>query len=121
MSRSKMTFLAAGLTLALSTSGIVTKASAQTGPQNSPTNMLSDVGEDDVILISPKGKVMKTKIVKGKGAFQTAQKAGMRELRGAMIVRRGGKFYILEDKPGKVAGKTMVQETFQDHFDVNQY
>jgi hypothetical protein len=120
MSLSKLTFLAAGLALALSTPGIATKASAQ-GAQNSPTNMLSDVGEDDVILISPKGKVMKTKITKGKGAFKKAQAAGMREIKGAMIIRRGGKIYLLEDKPGKAAGKSMVQESFQDHFDVNQY
>ena len=120
MSLSKLTFLAAGLALALSTPGIVTKARAQ-GAQNTPTNMLSDVGEDEVILISPKGKVMKTKITKGKGAFDKAQKAGMREIKGAMIVRRNGKIYLLEDKPGKVAGKSMVQEQFQDHFDLNQY
>jgi hypothetical protein len=45
----------------------------------------------------------------------------MREIKGAMIVRRNGKIYLLEDKPGKVAGKSMVQEQFQDHFDLNQY
>jgi hypothetical protein len=120
MSLSKITLLAAGLALALSTTGIVSKANAQ-APQNSPTNMLSDVGEDEVILLSPKGKVMKTKITKGKGAFQKAQAAGMREIKGAMIVRRGGKLYLLEDKPGKAANKSMIQEGFQDHFDTNQY
>src|SRR5262245_49710500 len=113
MSLSKMTLFAAGLALALSTTGIITKVSAQ-APQNSPPHMLSDVGEDDVILLSPKGKVMKTKITKGKGAFKKGQAAGMKEISGAMIVRRGGKYYLLEDKPGKVAGKTMVQESFQD-------
>jgi hypothetical protein len=116
-----LTFLAAGLALALSTPAMITKASAQGGAQNTPTNMLSDVGEDDVILISPKGKVMKTKITKGKGAFKKAQAAGMREIKGAMIIRRNGKIYLLEDKPGKAAGKSMVQESFQDQFDTNQY
>jgi hypothetical protein len=120
MSLSKITLLAAGLALALSTTGIVSKANAQ-GPQNSPANMLSDVGENDVILLSPKGKVMKTKITPGKGAFKKAQGMGMREISGAMIIRRGGKFYLLEDKPGKAAGKTMVQEGFQDHFETGQY
>jgi hypothetical protein len=120
MSLSKITLLAAGLALAFSTTSIVTKANAQ-GAQNTPANMLTDVGEHDVILLGAKGKVMKTKLTPGKGVFKKAQAAGAREISGAMIIRRGGKFYLLEDKPGKAAGKSMIHESFQDHFDMNQY
>ena len=115
MSLSKITLLAASLALGLSTMGIATKTYAQA--QNNPGNMLSDVGEDEAILISPKGKIMKTKITKGKGQFAKMQKMGGREISGAMIVRRGGKFYLLEDKPG--AGS--IKASFQDAFDMNQY
>ncbi len=115
MSLSKVTLLAASLALGLSTMGIATKTYAQA--QNNPGNMLSDVGEDEVILITPKGKVVKTKITKGKGHFAKMQKMGGREISGAMIVRRGGKFYLLEDKPG--AGS--IKSGFQDAFDTGSF
>jgi hypothetical protein len=115
MSLSKITLLAAALAFALPAATVATKTFAQA--QNNPGNMLSDVGEDEVILISPKGKVMKTKITKGKGGFAKMQKMGAREISGAMIVRRGGKFYLLEDKPG--AGS--IKSSFQDEFDTGSF
>ncbi len=119
MSLTKMALLAAGLALSLSTAGISTKTYAQA--QNTPGNMLTDIGEDEVVMVSPTGKVVKHKIVKGQGKFAKMQKAGLRELRGAAIVKRGGKLYLLEDKPGKAAGKTMIQEDFQNDFDMKNY
>jgi hypothetical protein len=115
-----MALLAAGLALGLSTTaGMSTRAYAQT--QNTPGNMLTDIGEDEVIMISPSGKVVKHKITKGQGHFAKMQKAGAREIKGGAIVKRGGKIYLLEDKPGKASGKTMIQEDFQSDFDMKNY
>ena len=114
-----MALIAASLALGLSTVGFSHQASAQ-APQNTPLNMLTDVGEDEVIMITPKGRVAKSKITKGKGHFQRMTKLGGREITGAMIVRRGGKLYLLEDKPA-AGGKTMVQSNFQDVFELSTY
>jgi hypothetical protein len=119
MSITKMALLAAGLALGLTTAGITTKVYAQA--QNTPGNMLTDLGEDEVIMISPSGKMVKHKIVKGQGKFAKMQKMGAREIKGGAIVKRGGKIYLLEDKPGKAAGKTMMQEEFQSDFDMKNY
>ena len=120
MSLSKMTVLAAGLALSLSTFGISTAVKAQ-GAQNTPGNMLSDVGEDEAVYVSPKtGKVTKAKVKVSAAAHTKAMAKGAKEITGAMIYRKGGKLYLLENKP-TTAGKTMMQEDFQDMFDVNQY
>jgi hypothetical protein len=114
MSFSKLTVLAAGLALAMSTA-----AFAQS--QNVPGNMLSDVGQDEIIYLkSETGKVTKAKMKMNDASHGKAMKAGARELpHGAMIYRKGGKLYLLENKAGKAAGKTMIHEEFQEHFDGN--
>ena len=114
MSLSKMTLLAAGLAVGLST-----MAFAQ--PQNRPGDMLSDVGQDEMIYLKAEtGKVTKAKAKITDAHHTKAMAAGARELpRGAAIYRKGGKLYLLENKPGKTAGKTMIQEEFQEHFDGN--
>ncbi len=123
MSISKITLLAAGLALGLwSTTAVVHTAHAQ-GAQNTPGNMLDDVGENEVLTIGPSGKMVrhKRKMVPGQGKFKKMQSMGAREIKGAMIVKRGGKLYLLEDKPGKTPAKSMIQENFQDDFNLNQY
>lgn len=119
MSLSKMALLAAGLALALSSTALSPRAHAQT--QNTPGNMLSDVGEDEAIIISPKGRVMKAKTKVSAAHHTKAMAMGGREIKGGMIYRKNGKLYLLEDKPGKAAGKTMMNEEFQDMFDTNTY
>ena len=66
----------------------------------------------------------KIKFTPGKGYHQKALKAGAKEVpkgtkptKSALIYKRGGKIYMLENKPGTAAGKTMIQEQFQDVFD----
>jgi hypothetical protein len=114
MSLSKLTVLAAGLVLSLSTASY-----AQT--QNVPGNMLSDVGQDEIIYLKAEtGRMSKGKSKMTDASHSKAMTAGARELpRGAMIYRKGGKLYLLENKPGKAAGKTMINEDFQEHFDGN--
>jgi hypothetical protein len=114
MSFSKLTVLAAGLALGLSSA-----AFAQS--QNVPGNMLSDMGQDEIIYLKAEtGKVSKAKAKMTDSSHGKAMTAGARELpRGAMIYRKGGKLYLLENKPGKTAGKTMIHEEFQEHFDGN--
>lgn len=118
MSLSKITLLAAGLALAFSTTSIVTKTMAQ-APQNAPSNMLTDIGEDEAVYLKAEtGKVVKAKRKMAAEHHTKAMAAGAREIpRGAMIYRKGGKLYLLENKPGKAAGKTVIEENFQDHFD----
>jgi hypothetical protein len=114
MSFSKLTVLAAALALGMSTA-----AFAQT--QNVPGNMLSDVGQDEIIYLKAEtGRMSKAKAKMTDASHSKAMTAGARELpRGAMIYRKGGKLYLLENKPGKAAGKTMINEEFQEHFDGN--
>lgn len=119
MSLSKMTLLAAGLALGFSTMGLSSTAFAQA--QNTPGNMQSDVGQDEVIYLKAEtGRMTKAKTKISDASHSKAMAQGARELpRGAMIYRKGGKLYLLENKPGKAAGKSMIQEEFQDHFDGN--
>jgi hypothetical protein len=120
MSLSKMTVLAAGLALAFTTFGASTAVKAQ-APQNAPSNMLTDVGEDEAVYVNPKtGKVSKAKTKVSAAHHTKAMAKGGREISGAMIYRKGGKLYLLENKP-TTGGKTMMHEDFQDMFDVNQY
>ena len=118
MSLSKITLLAAGLTLGLSTMGMTTKTFAQ--PVNSPGNMLTDMGEDEAIYLRAEtGKVSKGKMKLTAAHHTKAMAAGARELpKGAVVYRKGGKLYLLENKAG-AGGKTVVQENFQDVFDNN--
>ena len=118
MSLSKTTLLAAGLTLALATTGMATKTFAQA--QNSPGNMLSDVGEDEVLYLKAEtGKVTKGKAKMTAAHTTKAMSMGAKELpKGAMIFRKGGKLYLLENKVS-TGNKTMIQDNFQDVFDGN--
>ena len=112
MSLSKITLLAAGLAL-----GFSTMSFAQS--QNQPGNQLGDVGQDEVIYLRAEtGRFSKGKTKISDASHTKAMSQGARELpRGAMIYRKGGKLYLLENKPGKAAGKTMIAEEFQEHFD----
>lgn len=117
MAISKITLLAATLALGLSTAGVATKSFAQT--QNTPGNMLSDVGEDEAVLImGSNGKMMKAKGRMSAASHTKAMGMGGHELpMGAMIYRHGGKLYLVENKAG--AKTSMVQESFPDMFDNN--
>lgn len=117
MAISKITLLAAGLALGLSTMGVATKSYAQA--QNTPGNMISDVGEDEALLImGGNGKMMKAKGKMSAASHTKAMGMGGRELpMGAMVYRHGGKLYLVENKAG--AKTSMVQETFTDMFDNN--
>jgi hypothetical protein len=119
MSLSKMTLLAAGLALGFSTFGLSTTSYAQA--QNVPGNQLGDVGQDEIIYLRAEtGRFSKGKTKITDASHTKAMAGGARELpRGAMIYRKGGKLYLLENKPGKAAGKTMIAEEFQEHFDGN--
>jgi hypothetical protein len=119
MSLSKMTLLAAGLALGFSTIGLSSVSYAQ--PQNQPGDMLSDVGQDEMIYLRAEtGRFTKSKKKVADATHQKAMTSGARELsRGAVIYRKGGKIYLLENKPGKAAGKTFIAEEFQEHFDGN--
>ena len=123
MSLSKMTVLAAGLALSLSTFGI---AHAQPSPQpggaqNTPGNMISDVGDDEAVAIGGNGRVRKAKIKVTATHMTKAQQMGARELpKGAMIIKKGGKVYILENK-ATTGNKTAIGESFQDMFEADTY
>jgi hypothetical protein len=127
MSLSKRALLASALALGLTSVGLTTQVYAQA--QNTPGDMLSDLGEDEVIYYNAAtGKMTKAKVkfTPGKGYHAKAMKAGAKEMpkgakptKSAMIWKRGGKMYMLENKPGTAAGKTMIQEQFQDVFDGN--
>jgi hypothetical protein len=137
MSLSKIILLAAGLALGLSTAGIATKAFAQvsggtqgSGAQNTPGDMLSDVGEDEAVYYnSNTGKMTKAKVKVSAAMHTKAMAAGAKEVakgtkptKTAMVYKHGGKIYMLENKAGSAAGKTMIQEQFQDMFDgAHQY
>jgi len=126
MSLSKTALLAAGLALGLTTMTYTTKvyAQAQTQP-----DMLQDIGEDEAVYYNAAtGKMTKAKIKITAAHHTKAMAAGAKEVakgtkptKTSLVYRHGGKIYHLENKPG-AAGKTMVQENFQDMFDgVHQY
>ena len=59
--------------------------------------MLSDVGEDEAVIISPKtGKITKAKVKVSAAHHTKAMAAGAREIKGGMLYRHGGKLYLLE-------------------------
>jgi hypothetical protein len=128
MSLSKIALLAAGLALGLTAMSVnVTTPALAQGAQNTPANMLDDMGEDEAIYYNAAtGKMTKAKIkvTPGKGYHKKAVAAGAKEVakgtkptKSALLYKRGGKIYMLENKPGTAAGKTMIQEGFQDLFD----
>jgi hypothetical protein len=133
MSLSKRELLAAGLALGLSTVAVATDAIAQArdgGAQNTPGDMLSDMGEDEAVYYnSVTGKMTKAKIKVTAAHHTKAMAAGAKEVakgtkptKTSLVYRHGGKVYMLENKPGAAAGKTMIQDSFQDMFDgAHQY
>jgi hypothetical protein len=128
MSLSKIILLAAGLALGLTTMSYTTAVHAQ--PQNTPGDMLSDVGEEEAIYYNAvTGKVTKAKVKMDNARHTKAMAAGAKEVtRGtkptktSLLYKHAGKIYMLENKSGAAAGKTMIQEGFQDMFDgAHQY
>jgi hypothetical protein len=124
MSLSKTALLAAALAFALPLAGVATKTFAQT--QNTPGNMLSDVGEDEVVYLKAEtGKVTKGKMKMTAAMHTKAMSMGAKEVdpktvkTTGMVYKHGGKFYHVANKAGAAAGKTMVQENFQEVFDGN--
>jgi hypothetical protein len=125
MSISKRALLAAGLALGVTTMAYTTTVFAQT--QNTPGDMLSDVGEDEAVYYKAEtGKMTKAKAKITAAHHTKAMAAGAKEVpkgtkptKSALLYKHGGKIYMLENKPGAAAGKTVVQEGFQDMFDGN--
>jgi hypothetical protein len=82
----------------VATFGFVSYASAQ------------DAGEGTATYIGPK----RTKTVKlSKAHHEKMLKMGHVATGSVMVYHTGGKTYVLENKPGKAAGKTMIQEEFE--------
>jgi|SwirhisoilCB1_FD_contig_31_2348654_length_481_multi_7_in_0_out_0_1 hypothetical protein len=125
MSLSKRALLASAFALGLTSVGLTTQVHAQA--QNIPGNMLSDVGEDEAIYYNAAtGKMTKAKVKMTAAMHTKAMSAGAKELakgakptKTALVYKHGGKMYVLENKAGSAAGKTMIQEQFQDMFDGN--
>jgi hypothetical protein len=126
MSLSKFALLAAGLALGLTTMSVtVTTPALAQGAQNSPANMLEDIGEDEALYYNAAtGKMTKAKIKVSAAHHTKAVAAGAKEVakgtkptKTSLVYKKGGKIYMLENKPGTAAGKTMIQENFQDVFD----
>jgi hypothetical protein len=117
MSLSKTVMLAAGLALGLSTMGLATKSHAQ-GAQNTPANMQSDMGEDEVIYLNAEtGKMTKASKKMTAAHHTKAMAAGAKPLAaGTVIYKKGGKLYLLENKKTG-GGKGTAADTFQDVFD----
>ncbi|MGZ5865665.1 MAG: hypothetical protein ACXWKC_09795 [Xanthobacteraceae bacterium] len=124
MSLSKRELLAAGLALGFSTVGLATYANAQ-GAQNTPANMMDELGEEDATYYKAEtGRFTKAKVKISAAHHAKAMAAGAKEVptgtkptKSALIYKHGGKLYMLENKPGTAAGKTMIQENFQEIFD----
>jgi hypothetical protein len=126
MSLSKIALLAAGLALGLTTMSVtVTTPALAQGAQNTPANMLDDIGEDEAIYYNAAtGKMTKAKAKVSAAHHTKAVAAGAKEVakgtkptKTSLVYKKGGKVYMLENKPGTAAGKTMIQENFQDVFD----
>jgi len=125
MSLSKRALLASGLALGLTTVGYATAVYAQS--QNTPGDMLNDVGEDEAVYYKAEtGKMTKAKVKITAAHHTKAMAAGAKEItkgtkptKTSLVYKHGGKMYMLENKPGAAAGKTMIQEGFQDVFDGN--
>ena len=118
MSLSKTVMLAAGLALGLSTMGVSTKSYAQA--QNTPGNMQSDMGEDEVLYLNAEtGKMTKASKKMTAAHHTKAMAAGAKPLAaGTVIYKKGGKLYLLENKKTG-GGKGTAADTFQDVFDGN--
>ncbi len=131
MSLSKILLLAAGLALGLATMSVsVTTPAVAQGAQNTPANMLDDMGEDEAVYYNAAtGKMTKAKMKVTPTHHTKAVAAGAKEVakgtkpsKTSLVYRHAGKVYMLENKPGAAAGKTVVQEGFQDMFDgAHQY
>jgi hypothetical protein len=128
MSLSKMALLAAGLALGVTTMSYTSTVYAQS--QNTPGDMLSDIGEDEAVYYNAaSGKMTKAKMKVSAAHHTKAMAAGAKEVakgtkptKTSLVYKKGGKIYMLENKPGAAAGKTMLQEGFQDMFDgAHQY
>ena len=127
MSLSKRALLASALALGLTSVGFSTAVYAQA--QNNPGDMLSEVGEDEAIYYKAEtGKMTKAKVKITAAHHTKAMAAGAKEItkgtkptKTALIYKHGGKLYMLENKPGAAAGKSMIQENFQDMFDTGTY
>jgi hypothetical protein len=126
MSLSKIALLAAGLALGLTTMSVnVTTPALAQGVQNSPANMLDDIGEDEAVYYNATtGKMTKAKVKISTAHHTKAMAAGAKEVakgtkpsKTSLVYKKGGKVYMLENKAGAAAGKTMIQENFQDVFD----
>lgn len=118
MSLSKITMLAAALALGLPAATVATRTYAQS--QNNPGNMLSDVGEDEIVYMKgdkmTKGKMKLSAAMHAKAMSMGAKETEPRMIKGTgMAYRHGGKVYFLANKAGS-GGKTMIQESFQDVF-----
>ena len=129
MSLFKMALLAAGLVvgLGLSTSVTTHQALAQ-GAQNTPNNMLSDMGEDEAIYYNAEtGRFTKAKMkltaahhakLTGKAKEMTVAQVTANKKSG-MVYKKGGKVYLLENAKAGGAAKGAVQTDFQELFDGN--
>jgi len=125
MSLSKRALLAAGLALGLTTTAYTTTVFAQA--QNNPGDMLTDVGEDEAVYYKAEtGKMTKAKVKITAAHHTKAMAAGAKEVpkgtkptKTSLVYKHQGKVYMLENKAGSAAGKTMIQEQFQDVFDGN--
>ena len=91
----------------VATFGFVSYASAQ-----APT-------EGTATYVGPKG-IHTVKL--SKAHHEKMMKMGRVATGSVMVYRTGGKTYVLENKPGKTPGKTMIQEEFDDLMpDSSQY
>ena len=104
--------------------GVATKTFAQS--QNTPGNMLSDVGEDEIVYMKA-GKITKGKMKMTAAMHTKAMGVGAKEVdvkttsTTGLYYKHGGKFYHVENKPS-AGGKTIVQDNFQEVFDgAHQY
>jgi len=124
MSLFKNAMLAAGLALGLTTMAYTTTTAVYAQAQNTPGDMLSDIGEDEAIYYNAAtGKMTKARAKMTNERHTKAMAAGAKEVakgtkptKTSLVYRHGGKIYMLENKPGSTAGKTMLQESFQDMF-----
>ena len=121
MSLSKITLVVAALVFALPVVGTATRVYAQA--QNNPGNMLSDVGEDEIVYMkgdkmTAKGKMKMTAAMHTKAMGMGAKEVDIKAAKGTgMVYKHGGKYYMVANAPGKAAGKTVIQENFQEVFD----
>jgi len=106
MSVSKKVLLAAGfgVVIGLSSVALAQKSSEAT-----------TVGEDEAIMLHPKGTVHKSKTKISAATHEAAMKKGAREIKpGSVIYRHGGKMYMMEDSANERASSH-----FQSHFDID--